>query len=206
MLDSLRCKRRLHFFVSKSYSILRGCLARQPVDALQVQEVAMKKSNLTEAARWRPFVLFAFVFCFPGTVWAAGPQKVADVQISPGQVTWKTYADAEGWTLTISGQGIYLRERYEERETPSLRPLAPDGERFPDGSYNWELRAINPVDDQEDRLMTRRVPGRTRQIRTERGTFERKVVRRSVVASGSFRIQGGGFVMPRLIEEGLEGR
>ena len=160
----------------------------------------MKKSNLTEAARWRSFVLFTFVFCFAGTVWAAGPQKVADVQISPGQVTWKPYVDAKGWTLTISGQGIYLRELYEDGETPSLRPVAPDGERFPDGSYNWELRAISPV-LQDDRLMTRRPPARTRQVRTERGTFERKVVRRAVVTSGSFRIQGGGFVMPRLEEE-----
>ena len=75
----------------------------------------MKKSNLTEASRWRSFILFAFVFCFAGTVWAAGPQQVADVQISPGQVTWKTFVDAEGWPLTISGQGIYLRELYEEQ-------------------------------------------------------------------------------------------
>ena len=156
----------------------------------------MKKSNLTEAALWRSFVLFAFVFCFAGTVWAAGPQQVADVQISPGQVTWKTLVDAEGWTLTISGQGIYLRKCYEDREIPSLCPVAPDGDRFPDGSYNWELRAILPV-QQDDSLMTRRAPARTRQIRTERGTFERRVVRRAVVTSGSFRIDRGGFVMPQ---------
>ena len=155
----------------------------------------MKKSNLTEAARWRSFVLFAFVFCFAGTVWAAGPQQVADVQISPGQVTWKPYVDTQGWTLTISGQGIYLRERYEDRETLSLHPVAPDGERFPDGSHNWELRAISPL--VRDGLKTRRAPARQRQIRVERGTFERRVVRRPVVASGSFRIQGGGFAIPR---------
>ena len=88
----------------------------------------------------------------------------------------------------------------EDGETPSLRPVAPDGERFPDGSYQWELRAINPA-EQDDRLMTRRAPARTRQIRTERGTFERRVGRRSVVASGSFQIENGGFVMPRLDEE-----
>ena len=164
----------------------------------------MKKSDLMQAAIERSFVLFAFVFCVAGMVWAAGPQQVADVQISPGQVTWKPYVDAEGWLLTISGQGIYLRERYEEREIPSLRPVAPDGDRFPDGAYNWELRAINPA-EQDDRLMTRRPPARTRQIRTARGTFERKVVRRSVVASGSFQIQGGGFVMPQ-VEKGIERR
>ena len=156
----------------------------------------MKEAGLTQTARWRSFVWFTLVFCVAATLWAAGPQQVADVQISPGQVTWRPYVDAEGWLLTISGQGIYLRERYEEREIPSLRPVAPDGERFPDGSYNWELRAINPV-EQDDRLMTRRSPARTRQVRTERGTFERKVVRRSVVTSGSFRIQGGGFVLPQ---------
>ena len=53
--------------------------------------------------------------------------------------------------------------------------------------------------------MTRRPPARTRQIRTERGTFERKVARRPVVTSGLFRIQGGGFVMPQSEEE-FEGR
>ena len=117
-------------------------------------------------------------------VWAAGNQKVAQVNITPGQVTWRTIADAQGWMLTVSGQGIYLRERYEGRTIPPLRPVAPDGERFPDGSYHWELRAINPV-EQDDRLMTRRPPGRTRQIRTERGTFERRIVARKSGSSNS---------------------
>ena len=115
---------------------------------------------------------FAFVFCFAGAVWAAGPQQVADVQISPGQVTWRTFVDAEGWTLTISGQGIYLRERYEDRAIPSLRPVAPDGERFPDGSYNWELRAINPgagrpPDDTETTSTNKANPHRERNLRAQ---------------------------------------
>ena len=74
----------------------------------------MKNPRSSQAAHWRPFVLLTFVFCIAAPLWAAGPQKVADVQIIPGQVTWRTHVDAEGWTVTISGQGIYLRERYEE--------------------------------------------------------------------------------------------
>ena len=125
---------------------------------------------------------------------AAGDREVAEASITPGQVTWRTIADAQSWTLSVSGQGIYLRERYEDGETPTLRPVGPDGERFPDGRYNWELRAIRP--SEQDRLMKTRALARQRQVRTERGTFERRIVERPVVTSGSFRILNGGFVIP----------
>lgn len=141
---------------------------------------------------------------------AAGPQPVADVQISTGQVAWKTYVDAEGWTLSVSGQGIYLREQYDDAGEIRLSPIGPDSERLPDGRYNWELRAVNPAVQQS--LETRRAPTRQRQVvrtETEHGYFERRVVERPVVTSGSFQIQSGAFVMPSVkgetaLESGIE--
>ena len=81
------------------------------------------------AAAKRPFVLMALFGWVAAMLWAAGNQKVVEVSITPGQVTWRTIAEAEGWLLTVSGQGIYLRERYEGRAILSLRPVAPETTR-----------------------------------------------------------------------------
>lgn len=139
--------------------------------------------------------LLLTLFCTAGMLWAASNRDVADVAITPGRVTWTLNTDAQGWTLTIAGKGIYLEKAYERGETPSLRPVAPDGGEFPDGSYNWELRAAGPslqgALDQQRRTSasTRRLPSRVR-------AFERRTNPQPVVSSGSFRIVNGVFAMP----------
>jgi hypothetical protein len=141
------------------------------------------------------FFLAYFVMLL-SPVFPAGPDPVADISITPGQIGWTPNIKAEKWLLTVSGQGIYLREVVEAGEPLRLQPNAPDGERLADGSYNWELRAIVP--ERRESLAERdQKPSSVRQ-RSAPGelTFERRPAERPVVTSGSFRLERGGFVMP----------
>jgi hypothetical protein len=136
---------------------------------------------------------------------AAGPNSVADISITPGQVTWSPNIKAEKWVLSVSGPGIDLREVVEAGERLRLQTVAPDGERLPDGRYNWELRAIG-FDARESILERGEKPASIRQRTARREvTFERRAIEpRPPVVSGSFRIERGGFVMPPAAQEGEE--
>ena len=136
------------------------------------------------------------------TATAAEPQPTADTQISSGLVTWNTAVEAVGWRLTVSGQGIYLRERYVDAGEIRLSPVGPDGTLLPDGSYDWELRALSPEAQQREGR-PRSATGRRQVVRTvtDRGYFERSAVERPALFSGSFSIDGGSFVMPTAEEE-----
>jgi hypothetical protein len=125
-------------------------------------------------------------------VFPAGPDPVADISITPGQISWTPNIKAEKWLLTISGQGIYLREVVESGEPLRLQPNAPDGERLANGIYIWELRAIGP----ERRESIAERGQKPSSIRQRSGRRETAFERRPVVTSGSFRVEGGGFVMP----------
>jgi hypothetical protein len=141
-----------------------------------------------------PFL--ASLILLRGAGLAAGPDPVADVSITPGQVTWSPNIKAEKWLLTVSGQGIYLREIVEPGEPLRLEPNAPDGERLADGIYISELRAIGP-ERRESIAEPDQKPASIRQRSARRETtFERRPVERPVVTSGSFRVESGGFAMP----------
>jgi hypothetical protein len=87
---------------------------------------------------------------------------------------------------------------FEKGGPVRLQTTAPDGERLADGSYNWELRAIKPEIGQG--AQTQQSPPKQRRLEATEinpGQFERRYVARPVVSSGSFQVQGGGFVMPR---------
>lgn len=151
---------------------------------------------------WWTVLLLMIWLVPPSAVYGAGPDPVAEISITPGQVNWTTRIKAEKWLLTVSGQGIYLREVVDAGGPLRVQAAAPDGERLADGSYNWELRAIGPERRES-------IPGRDQQpssIRQRSGrgetTFERRPVERPVVTSGSFRVEGGAFVMPPPEEPG----
>lgn len=153
-------------------------------------------NTLRRGGTGKPMYIVICFFLAVGVLVAAGPDPVAEISVTPGQITWTPKINAEKWLLTVSGQGIYLREIVESGEPLRLQPNAPDGERLTDGAYNWELRAINTErrDKNEDRdqkpsSIRQRSGGRT-------VTFERRAVVRPVVTSGSFRVANGAFVMP----------
>lgn len=150
-------------------------------------------------------LIWALPLLLAGASFAAGPQgEVAEITVAPGQIHWKTNVAGAGWTLTVSGQGAYLRESFEQGKQPVLRSTAPDGERFADGSYNWELRAVMAtagVRPEETRAEGTQ-PTRSRSQRNVE--FERRQERRPTVTSGSFQVRNGAFVMPRP-EGGEEG-
>ena len=130
-----------------------------------------------------------------GVASAADPEsEVARIRVDPGQIHWQPKVTSQAWTVTISGQGIYLRQRFEG-EQPTVWLTTPDGELLADGSYNWELRAIRPATlDREALREERREEARTEEDGVE---FERRLERRAVVSSGSFVVRHGAFVVPR---------
>lgn len=151
-------------------------------------------------------IIWALPLLLAGAAFAAGPQsEVAEITVAPGQIQWRPNVASAGWTLTVSGQGAYLRESFEQGKQPVLRPTAPDGERFADGSYNWELRAVMPSAGvrREEAPSAGTQPTRSRSQRNVQ--FERRQERRPAVTSGSFDVLNGAFVMPRRegAEEGL---
>jgi len=149
-------------------------------------------------------ITWALPLLLAGTAFAAGSQdEVAEITVAPGRIQWQTKAPSAGWTLTVSGEGIYLRESFEQGKQPVLRPTAPDGERLTDGSYNWELRAVQHPTGLSREAMQREQTQPTRS-RSQRSNveFERRQVSRPVVTSGSFRVLNGAFVMPRPERDG----
>lgn len=138
-----------------------------------------------------------------GAASAADPKdEVATISIDPGQIHWQPKVTSQAWTVTISGQDIYLRRRFEG-EQPTVWPTTPDGELLPDGSYNWELRAIQPATlDREALREERREEARTEEDGVE---FERRHERRAIVTSGSFVVRDGAFVVPRPESAGGDG-
>ena len=144
----------------------------------------------------------------PPTAFGAGTDQVADFGISTGELSWSPITRAEGWTLTVAGQGIYWRNKFESSQPISVTPVAPDGQRLPDGKYNWELRAIPsvaPDGSLRDRvgLQERSMVSRSRSRSSVQ--FERRGLTRPMVTSGSFVVENGAFVMPKISGQPITG-
>jgi hypothetical protein len=158
------------------------------------------KSSIEEDIMLRKAkIAWALPLLLAGAAYAAGPQdEVAEITVSPGRIHWRTNVQAASWTLTVSGQGIYLRESFEQGKQPTLQSTAPDGERLADGSYNWELRAVQAPSGLSREAMQRDQTQPTRS-RAQRGAveFERRQVSRAAVTSGSLQVLNGAFVMPQ---------
>lgn len=130
----------------------------------------------------------------PAAAAAQGP--VARMTILPGEVSWSPEVLDNGFILSVSGQGIYLRQEFEAGQSPVLRWDGPDGGSFPDGTYQWELRVVpersggagGPQLDKNERA----VPPRSGGV-----LFERRPRRRPRAQSGSFLVERGSFVMTR---------
>ena len=162
----------------------------------------MTTARPKDSTRWRCYLFFPVFLGLAAIALATDQEKIVRILISPEEITWQPQVEAERWVFTVSGEGIYLREIYEPGDTPSLSAIGPDGVILPDDSYNWELRAIGTGEPDERRTERRSAEEEeeaeaedVRRVRTERGFFERRTVRPPVVESGSFRIQGGAFVV-----------
>jgi len=157
--------------------------------------------NSIPGGRWgRTVPAFCFVLA-AGIAAAAGPVGVAEVRITPGEITWSPNVTSEKWLLTVSGQGAYLRELVRDGEPLRLRIAAPDSERLADGAYNWELRAVMPSSTTAKSVGKHSQPTRSR----SNTLFERGLSERPIVTSGSFRVTNSEFVMPSLQDRGRDG-
>jgi len=118
--------------------------------------------------------IIALPFPVPGA--AAEPQgpetAMARVEAGPARVEWLPQMDYERLVLTVSGPGDrFIRREFEAGKPVVLSLFDSGGNRLPDGSYVWELRAVVPK--------TGQTGGQPQ---------------RPIVLSGYFSVQDGSFV------------
>jgi hypothetical protein len=119
--------------------------------------------------------LFVSVWMLPDAIASEGAREparpLAEMALSASHIDWQPAADSERLTLTIAGpDGLWLHREFEAGQPASLSLFEPEGERLPDGSYTWELRATPS-------------PG--------------KLPQKPLVESGHFFVKDGSFVAAR---------
>jgi hypothetical protein len=93
--------------------------------------------------------LLAMTVAWPSVLSAADaeaqkPQAIlAYSEVDPGRVNWLPQIDYERLALTVSGPGDrFIRREFEAGKPVFLSLFDSEGNRLPDGSYVWELRAV----------------------------------------------------------------
>ncbi len=129
---------------------------------------------------------------------AAGP--VAELNAGPAAVEWQPLASYERLVLTVSGpDGLNIRREFEGAKTPTLGLFDEKGQRLPEGSYTWELRAVPSLNREvQQRLAAARRTGDDEAVRQMRAEGK---LPEEPVQSGSFAIANGSFVTPGQTEE-----
>ena len=93
------------------------------------------------------------------------PSPLAEMSVSPARIDWAPSIEAQRWVLTLTGPDeFFLRREFKAGKALFLSIFDSEGDRLPDGSYTWELKAVS------------KSPAAPRR------------------QSGSFSIQDGGFV------------
>ncbi len=73
---------------------------------------------------------------------AAAP--AAAMQVSSSAVNWLPAEDHEGLALTVSGpDGVWVRQEFGPPDLPTFGLFDAQGQRYPDGSYTYELRTTD---------------------------------------------------------------
>jgi hypothetical protein len=134
---------------------------------------------------------------------SAGPAPVAEMSVGAVSVDWHAtgLGSPEKLILTVSGpDGKVFRQELEAGATPTFGLFDKEGNRRPDGSYIWELRAVPQIDPAvRKQLAAARAQGQSVAVETELRRAGRLPA--GQVQSGSFAVSNGSFVGPGLIEE-----
>ncbi|HWN44377.1 MAG TPA: tail fiber domain-containing protein [Thermoanaerobaculia bacterium] len=91
-------------------------------------------------------MVFAWMLSVPVTAEEVKktPTPFAEMSVSPTRIDWHPAFNAERWVLTLAGPGeLFLRRELKAGKALSLSLFDSEGDRLPDGSYTWELRAIS---------------------------------------------------------------
>jgi hypothetical protein len=131
----------------------------------------------------------------------AGPAPMAEMSVGAATVDWHASGTYERWVLTVSSpSGQVVRQELDGRSSPSFGLFDAAGNRRPDGTYQWELRAVPQIDPAiRKQLAEARAQGRSAAVEAELRTAGKLPAEH--VQSGSFAIVDGSFVGPGLREE-----
>jgi hypothetical protein len=130
-------------------------------------------------------------------------ESVAEVSLGPASIDWHPTAlgSYERWVLTVSGpDGKVLRQELASGATPTFGLFDKEGNRRPDGSYHWELRAVPQIDPAvRKQLAAARAQGTSAAV--EAALRSAGKLPQEQVQSGSFAILNGSLIGPGLVEE-----
>src|SRR5215213_1167150 len=88
-------------------------------------------------------IMFALA-CFQVSVLGQSAE-IAKVSASGDTIRWEITVPYSASTLTVSGPSCgVIRKEFKEGSTPTFTVYDRDGNRLPDGQYNYELR-LTPV-------------------------------------------------------------
>ncbi len=129
------------------------------------------------------FTLVAMIVIWPFTLSGADlkPQEpkapLAHLEVASGRVDWLPEVNAR-LVLTVAGpEDLFLRREFEPGQTPYLSLTDSKGDPMPDGTYAYELRAVQRLPE--------------------------KLTKVPPVQSGFLSVQGGGFVKPNPVKPPL---
>lgn len=95
------------------------------------------------------WMVFAWMITMPVTAEEVkkSPGPLVEMSLSPSRIDWHSADPAvkvQRWVLTLAGPDeIFLRREFKAGKAPFLSVFDSEGDRLPDGSYTWELKATS---------------------------------------------------------------
>jgi hypothetical protein len=119
----------------------------------------------------------------------------AAVNVGTAGVEWAPQVGYEKLVLTVSGPGgRTLRQEFAAGQAAALSLFDEQGQRLPDGGYNWQLEIVPHVDRATQRALAEaRAAGDDTAVSALRKAGKLPA---STLESGHLRIAGGAFVTP----------
>lgn len=72
------------------------------------------------------------------------PSPLVEMNVSPARIDWSPAVEAQSWVLTLSGPDeLFLRREIKAGKALFLSIFDSEGDRLPDGSYTWALKAVS---------------------------------------------------------------
>ncbi|MEZ5333455.1 MAG: hypothetical protein R2991_15795 [Thermoanaerobaculia bacterium] len=139
----------------------------------------MSDHRITRRAAWAALAI-AGLLCLPALA-----QDLATVNSFGSGVEWTAQVPNDGLILTVSGGGYTVQTRFDDGARPYFEPYDENGDRLPDGVYNWELVVVPRLQD----LPSERFENGRSSADGSRSHAGEAPERQ--VMSGTFRVQNG---------------
>jgi hypothetical protein len=104
------------------------------------------------------WMVFAWMISVPGMAEEVkkSPAPLVEMRLSPSRIDWHPADSTVGtqrWMLTLAGPDeLFFRREFRAGKAPFFSVFDSEGDRLPDGSYTWELKAISkgPADPRRE--------------------------------------------------------